>query len=94
LTTAPLDETEQAVLNELRRPVQHVTKAVEDTPEAHAAVADDAPFGARNRASAGWCRGACHAVAGLASGRWWRAKLPAPSQESFDPAGSAQSARH
>jgi hypothetical protein len=44
LTTAPLDETEQAVLNELRRPVQHVTKAVEDTPEAHAAVADDAPL--------------------------------------------------
>jgi hypothetical protein len=44
LTAGPLDETEQAVLNELRRPVQHVTEAVEDTPEAHAAVADDAPL--------------------------------------------------
>jgi hypothetical protein len=43
-TTAPLDEKEQAVLDELRKPVPHVTEAVEDTPEAHAAVADDAPL--------------------------------------------------
>jgi hypothetical protein len=43
-TKGPLNQEEQAVLVELRRSAQHVTKAVEDTPEAQAAVADYAPL--------------------------------------------------
>ena len=41
---APLEPAEQALLDELSQPAPHVVDAVEDSPEAEAAAADDTPL--------------------------------------------------